>query len=285
LGALVGLWNGFWVAYQGVPAFIVTLASQITFRGITLAITGGKTIGEFPAGFKDIGQGYIPSLFFHDAAFHDLSVAICGLAILAFLLMSFRKRSKRVANGFAVLPWSLEIMKLVIICAAVGALGYVFGSYKGISYAMVILLVIVGIYTVLTKRTPFGRHVYAIGGNKEAARLSGVNIRKTMLTIFISMGTLCGVASVVFTARLNAATTAAGNLFELDTIAACIIGCTSTSGGIGTVFGAIIGALVMASLNNGMSLMNLDVMIQYIVKGMILLLAVWVDIANKKRAA
>jgi len=134
-------------------------------------------------------------------------------------------------------------------------------------------------------RTPFGRHVYAIGGNKEAARLSGVKIQRTMLTIFLSMGTLCGVASVVFTARLNAATTAAGNLFELDTIAACIIGGTSTSGGIGAVLGAIIGVLAMASLNNGMSLMNLDVMIQYIVKGLILLLAVWVDIANKKRAA
>ena len=285
LGALVGLWNGFWVAYQGVPAFIVTLASQITFRGLTLAITGGKTIGEFPASFKEIGQGYIPRLLLHDAQFHDLSVLICVMAILAFLFMEFRRRRKRVANGFLVLPWSLEIIKVVIICVSVGVLGYVFGSYRGISYAMVILAAIVAIYTVLTTRTPFGRHVYAIGGNREAARLSGVNIRRTMLTIFLSMGTLSGVAAVVFTARLNAATTAAGNLFELDTIAACIIGGTSTTGGIGTVFGAIIGALVMASLNNGMSLMNLDVMVQYIVKGIILLLAVWVDIANKRKSA
>ena len=358
LGALVGLWNGFWVAYQGVPAFIVTLASQITFRGITLAITGGKTIGEFPTGFKNIGQGYIPRWFYAEEffslqvlvigalailiylaiefymrgkriaggltarpwfveapkivgicaaicvivhlffghgpiqrwlceqeAFHALSVVICTAAILAFLFMEFRKRRKRVANGFHVLPKSLEIIKVVIICAAVGALGYVFGSYRGISYAMVILAVVVAIYTMLTTRSPFGRHVYAIGGNREAARLSGVNIKRTMLTIFLSMGTLSGVASVVFTARLNAATAAAGNLFELDTIAACIIGGTSTTGGIGTVFGALIGALVMASLNNGMSLMNLDVMIQYIVKGIILLLAVWVDIANKRRHA
>ena len=285
LGALVGLWNGFWVAYQGVPAFIVTLASQIAFRGFTLAITNGKTIGEFPADFKRIGQDYIPRWIFPDAPFHALTVAICAAAILAFLYMEFRKRKRRIANGFTVLPWSLEIMKIVIICAAVGALGYVFASYRGISYAMVILAVVVSVYTVLTTRTPFGRHVYAIGGNKEAARLSGINIRRTMLTIFLSMGTLCGVASVVFTARLNAATTAAGNLFELDAIAACIIGGTSTSGGIGTVFGALIGALVMSSLDNGMSLMDLPIMIQYIVKGMILLLAVWVDIANKKRSA
>ncbi|MCL1795921.1 MAG: sugar ABC transporter permease [Clostridia bacterium] len=284
-GAIVGLWHGFWVAFRGVPAFIVTLASQIAFRGLTLAITNGKTIGEFPANFKDIGQGYIPRLFFPDAPVHDLSLVIFVVAILAFLYMEFRRRRKRVANGFAVLPWSLEIIKVVIICAAVCMLGYVFASYRGVSYAMLILLVVVGIYTVLTTRTPFGRHVYAIGGNREAARLSGVNIRKTMLAIFVSMGTLCGVASIVFTARLNAATATAGTLFELDTIAACIIGGTSTTGGIGTVFGAIIGALVMASLDNGMSLMNLPLMTQYIVKGMILLLAVWVDIANKKRSA
>jgi len=285
LGGIVGLWNGFWVAYQGVPAFIVTLASQIAFHGVTLTITNGKTIGGFPDAFKNIGSAYIPRLFFQDAAFHDLSAAICVIVVLIFLLMEFRKRKRRIANGFTVLPWSLEIIKVVIICAAIGALGYVFASYKGIPYAMVILAVVVAIYTVLTTRTPFGRHVYAIGGNKEAARLSGVNIKKTMLIIFLSMGMLSGVGSVVFTARLGSATAAAGNLFELDAIAACIIGGTSTSGGIGTVFGALIGALVMESLNNGMSLMSLNVMVQYIVKGLVLLLAVWVDIMNKKRAA
>jgi D-xylose transport system permease protein len=285
LGALVGVWHGFWVAYRGVPAFIVTLASQIAFRGFTLAITNGKTIGEFPEAFKAIGQGYIPRLILLDAPLHDLSLALCAAAIAAYLIFEFRKRARRVRSGFAVLQWALEIPKAALICAVIGTLGYVFASYKGISYAMLILLVVVGVYTVITTRTPFGRHVYAIGGNREAARLSGVNIQKTMLMIFVSMGALSGVASVVFTARLNAATTAAGNLFELDTIAACIIGGTSTSGGIGTVFGAIIGAIVMASLDNGMSLMDLPIMIQYIIKGAILLIAVWVDIANKKRSA
>jgi D-xylose transport system permease protein len=293
LGALVGVWHGFWVAYRGVPAFIVTLASQIAFRGFTLAITNGKTIGEFPEAFKAIGQGYIPRLFFfpdplqplQPPPLHDLSLALCAVAIAAYIFFEFRKRLKRVRSGFAVLEWALEIPKMALICAVIGTLGYVFASYKGISYAMLILLVVVGIYTVITTRTPFGRHVYAIGGNKEAARLSGVNIQKTMLMIFVSMGALSGVASVVFTARINAATTAAGNLFELDTIAACIIGGTSTSGGIGTVFGAIIGAVVMASLDNGMSLMDLPIMIQYIIKGAILLIAVWVDIANKKQSA
>lgn len=282
-GVLVGAWHGFWIAYRGVPAFIVTLASQIAFRGFTLAVTNGATIGEFAPGFKAIGQGYIPRLFLPEAPFHDLTVILCAVAVAGFVVMELRGRKKRIANGFTVLPLSLEILKVVIICAAIVGVGFVLSSYRGVSYAILILLVVVAIYTVITKRTPFGRHVYAIGGNAEAARLSGVNLKRTMMTIFLSMGTLCGVASIVFTARLNAATTAAGNLFELDTIAACIIGGTSTTGGIGTVFGAIIGALVMASLDNGMSLMNLPIMIQYIIKGMILLLAVWVDIANKKK--
>ena len=180
---------------------------------------------------------------------------------------------------------SLEILKVVIICAAIIGVGVVLASYRGISYSMLIMLTVVAIFSVITTRTPFGRHVYAIGGNKDAARLSGVNVKKTMMRIFLAMGALSGVASVVFTARLNAATTSAGNLFELDAIAACIIGGTSTTGGVGTVFGAIIGAMVMASLDNGMSLMNLPIMIQYIIKGMILLLAVWVDIATKKKNA
>jgi D-xylose transport system permease protein len=159
----------------------------------------------------------------------------------------------------------------------------VLASYRGIPYAVVILLVIAGIFTIITTRTPFGRHVYAIGGNMEAARLSGVNVRSTVMRICMLMGIMSAVSAIVFTARLNAATTAAGNLFELDTIAACMIGGASSSGGIGTIFGAIIGALVMASLDNGMSLMNLPIMIQYMVKGMILLLAVWIDIANRKK--
>jgi D-xylose transport system permease protein len=197
--------------------------------------------------------------------------------------MNIRKRNKRISNNFKVLPISLEVLKMLVISAGIAGVGYVLSSYMGMPYAILILSCIVIIFTILTTRTPFGRHVYAIGGNIEAARLSGVNIRWTLLKIFMLMGTLCGVASIVFTARLNAATTSAGTLFELDTIAACIIGGTSPAGGIGTVFGAIIGALVMASLDNGMSLMDVPIMYQYMVKGAILLLAVWIDNANRKK--
>lgn len=282
-GLLVGAWHGLWIAQMGVPAFIVTLSSQIAFRGFTLAVTNGATIGEFKPGFKSIGQGYIPRLFIQEGPIHDTTVLLCIIAVTCFILMDVRKRKKRIENSFSVLPKSLQISKIVIISAAIIGVGFVFSSYRGIPYAILVLLTVVAIFTVLTTRTPFGRHVYAIGGNLEAAKLSGVNTKRTLMRIFMLMGTLCGVASVVFTARINAATTSAGSLFELDAIAACIIGGTSTTGGVGTVFGAIIGALVMASLDNGMSLMNLPIMIQYMVKGMILLLAVWVDIMNRKK--
>ena len=283
LGMCVGAWHGFWVAYRGIPAFIATLASMIAFRGITLFVTNGATIGEFSGGFRAIGQGFIPRLFFHDAPFHDLTVAIFGVCLLLFIWSSLRKRKKRIANGFRVLPVSLEAVKIALVSGAIIWMCVILAGFNGIPYAIFILACIVSIFTVLTTRTPFGRHVYAIGGNIEAARLSGINIKRTLLGIFMLTGTLCAVAAIVFTARLNAATTSAGNLFELDTIAACIIGGTSTTGGVGTVFGAIIGALVMASLDNGMSLMNLPIMTQYMVKGAILLLAVWIDVSNRKK--
>ena len=284
LGFLVGMWHGYWVAFCEVPGFIATLSSMIAFKGVTLLITNGQTIGEFPPMFKNIGQGYIPPLFMKgpDAPFHDLTIIIFIAVLILFLVSNFRRRGKRISNGFSVLPMSLELIKVIIIGVAIIAVCLIFASYKGIPVALLVLTCTVAIFTVVTTRTPFGRHVFSIGGNLEAAKLSGVNVRKTLMTIFMLQGTLCAVAAIVFAARLNAATTSAGTLFELDTIAACIIGGTSTTGGIGTVFGAIIGALVMASLDNGMSLMNLPIMTQYIVKGAILLLAVWIDIRNRK---
>jgi D-xylose transport system permease protein len=167
--------------------------------------------------------------------------------------------------------------------AAILGIGMMFASHWGIPYAIILLVAVAVIFTIITNRTPFGRHVFAIGGNIEAARLSGVNVTWVIMRICMLMGVMTSVGALVITARLNAATVAAGNGYELEVIASCIIGGTSTSGGIGTIFGAIIGALVMASLNNGMELMNLHVMYQYIAKGMVLLIAVWIDIANRKK--
>ena len=283
VGLMVGVWHGFWIAHRKVPAFIVTLASQMAFKGITLAITKGTTIGEFSEGFKNIGQGYIPSFSSSEESLHLSTIVLVVIAVFLFIFATVRTRKKRISNGFTVLRPSLEIAKIVIISAAILGVGFVFASYRGIPYAIVLLAVVAGIYIVITTRTPFGRHVYATGGNQEAARLSGVNISKTLMIICISMGILNAVAAIVFTARLNAATTAAGSGMELDVIAGCIIGGTSPWGGVGTIFGAIIGALVMASLDNGMSLMNLPIMYQYMVKGLILLVAVWIDYANRKK--
>jgi len=282
-GFAIGCWHGYWVAYRGVPAFIVTLSSMIAFKGVTLSINNGFTIGKFADGFQEIGQGFVPRLFLDDDHIHVTSVILIVIAITVFIFASIYTRKRRILNGFKVLKPSLEVLKIVIITATILILGMVLANYRGIPYALLLLILFAVLFTIITTRTPFGRHVYAVGGNREAARLSGVNIKKTLMTIFMLMGTMNAAAAIVVTSRINAATYDAGNLFELETIAACIIGGTSTSGGIGTIFGALIGAMVMASLDNGMSLMNLPIMYQYMVKGMVLLLAVWVDIANRKK--
>jgi D-xylose transport system permease protein len=283
-GFVVGCWHGYWIAFRRVPAFIVTLASMMAFKGFTLMISGGVTIGEFSEGFKQIGQGYIPQMSLgDDGSLHLTSILLVILAAIFFLVATLRTRRKRISNGFVVLRPSLETIKIVIIMAAILGIGMMFASHWGIPYAIALLAVVAAIFTVITTRTPFGRHVFAIGGNIEAARLSGVNVTSVIMRICMLMGVMSAVGALVVTSRLNAATVAAGNGYELEVIASCIIGGTSTSGGIGTIFGAIIGALVMASLNNGMELMNLHVMYQYIVKGMVLLIAVWIDIANRKK--
>ena len=282
-GFAVGCWHGYWIAFRNVVPWVVTLASFLGFRGVTLAITKGFTIAQFPAGFKIIGQEYFLHSVLEGNAFRIATSLIFAIVVIAFVVSQIFTRRKRIQNGFNVLPLPFEIAKIVIICAGIIFAGYVMSSYRGIPYAIIILLTVAVIFTIITTLTKFGRHVYAIGGNIEAARLSGVNVRKTVMGICMLMGLLSAVAAIVFTSRLNAATSSAGSLFELDAIAACIIGGTATSGGIGTIFGALIGALVMASLDNGMSLMNLPIMYQYIVKGMVLLIAVWIDISNRKK--
>lgn len=287
LGAIIGVWQGFWIAYRGVPAFIVTLAGMLTFRGALIALTGGQTISPLEPAFRAIGQGYLPRLFLNTdaiAGFHDFSFLIAIVAIIGYLAMELRNRSRRTSYGFANLPMPLFVSKLILVSTMLWLFFSIMVNYRGIPYSIMIVLALVLMFGFLTNNTTFGRHVYAIGGNREAALLSGINIKLKTLWIFVIMGILSALSGLVFTARLNSATASAGNLFELDTIAAVIIGGTSTYGGEGTVFGAIIGALVMASLNNGMSLMNISSEYQMIVKGLILLLAVWFDIASRKRS-
>jgi D-xylose transport system permease protein len=284
LGAVIGLWNGFWVAYRKLPAMIVTLAGMLFFRGAVYAVTGGFTMGPLNKSFASIGQGYLPKLFLQDAAFNDTSVIFAVLTVITFIIFDFNRRNSRKMYGFTVLPLKLEILKVAVTSVIILAVFSIMIFYMGIPYTVLILLAIVLVINFVAEKTVFGRHVYAIGGNRDAAKLSGINIERNNLLIFVIMGILTAIGGIVYASRINSATPAAGDSYEMNVIAAAIIGGTSTLGGEGTIYGAIVGALVMASLDNGMSLMNLGIDFQYMVKGLILLLAVWVDIATRKKA-
>jgi len=284
VGLAIGAWHGFWIAYQKVPAFIVTLASMMAVRGAILGITGGSTISPMKDGFKSIGQDYLPGLFFAGPKFNDTSLIFAIAFILLFVFFDMRKRQKRVRYGFDVLPLPLQLVKIAGISAVMAAFFSIMIFGEGIPYCVLLLLGIVVLFNFIANDTVFGRHLYAIGGNVDAARLSGINTAWRVMMLYMIFGVLTAVSGIVFTARLNAATTSAGTNLELDAIAAAVIGGTSLMGGEGTIFGAVVGALIMASLDNGMSIMNMDITYQYIIKGMILLLAVWIDIATRKKA-
>ena len=234
-------------------------------------------------------RGYVKNMFdagdnFTHPWFNDLSLLFTVAAIIIFVIFQINRRKSRIKYGFTVLPLKFEILKLAFLSLGIAVFFSIMVLYLGIPYAVLLVMFLALIFTFIANRTPFGRHLYAIGGNQEAARLSGINIKQRTMILFHIMGAMTAIAGMVFTSRLAAATASAGQNFELDAIASAIIGGTSTMGGIGTVFGAVIGALVMASLDNGMSLMNLDIAFQYIVKGLVLLMAVWADIATRKKA-
>lgn len=289
-GLAIGAWHGFWIAYRKVPAFIVTLASMLAFRGLIIGITGGQTQGLEMAPettaerFKLIGQGYIPTIkAAGEGQFHDTSLFGLAAVVAIFVFWSFRKRAARRRFGFPVLPAWAEGVKLAFVSAIIAVFGLIMVVYLGIPWSVVLLLGLAVLFNFIAGDTTFGRHLYAIGGNPDAARLSGINVARNTFALFMVMGVMTAVAGIVYTSRLNAATTSAGQNAELDAIAAAVIGGTSLMGGEGTIFGALVGALVMASLDNGMSLMNLDITFQYVIKGLILLLAVWVDMAQRKK--
>lgn len=290
VGLLIGAWHGFWVAYQKVPAFIVTLASQLIFRGLIIGITGGQTQGiemaPEAAGdqFKRIGQGYVPSLTdVPTGGFHDLTAYVILALIVVFWLVSFRQRNARIKYGFTVLPLYAEVLKLLLVSGLILAFSKVWILYLGIPWSVILVLLLTILFAFIAGNTRFGRHLYAIGGNPDAARLSGINVVRNTFWLFCVMGVMTAICGIAYTSRLNAATTGAGVNMELDAIASAVIGGTSLMGGEGTIFGAVIGALVMSSLDNGMSLMNLGVVWQYVVKGLVLLLAVWVDMLQRKK--
>jgi D-xylose transport system permease protein len=283
LGLVIGAFQGYWVAYVGVPAFIVTLAGQLIMRGGILGVSGGNTISPNSELFRQFGQGYLPQLAFKGAGFNDFSALIGIVAIILYNVSALRSRRGRIKHGFAVASPRKQVLIQLIMSVVIALVFSIMVFYRGIPYAILIVMAMVLIFSFVSQNMTFGRYVYAIGGNKDAAQLSGINVKKTNFLIFVLQGLAVATAGIVYTSRLNAATGGAGSGMELDVIAACIIGGTSTMGGEGTVFGAIIGALVMASLDNGMSLMNLGVVYQYVVKGIVLLIAVAVDVYTRRK--
>ncbi|WP_149203767.1 multiple monosaccharide ABC transporter permease [Actinotalea subterranea] len=284
LGALVGAWQGFWVAYVGIPAFIVTLAGMLIFRGLAIVLVG-VTIAGLPAPFVQISNGYVPNGLGY-LANRDIVTLLLGAATIAALAVTqIRARRDLVKHELKVDPFGAFIGKLVLFSALIGFLTWILaGSAGGTPIVLVIVGVLVIVYTFVMGKTVFGRHVYAIGGNLHAAILSGVNTRKVNFWIFVNMGVLAGIAGVVTTSRAGAAIAAAGQNYELDAIAACFIGGTAVTGGIGKVSGAMVGALIMGVLNMGLSIMSVDAAWQQAIKGLVLLLAVAFDLLNKRRA-
>lgn len=271
MGILIGLFNGYWVAYLRVPSFIVSLAGFLAFRGILLGITKGTTVPLASDGLVAIGQGYLPIMFGN-------VTGVVLFVLLAFL--AFKTRVGRIQHSLSVAPMWQEIGKLAISGVMIAGFVYALNLYEGIPVPVLATLIILGVFTFIANKTVFGRRIYSIGSNIEATRLSGVNVRVIKMMVFGLMGLMCALAGLTTTARLAAASPSAGTLGELDAIASCYIGGASSRGGVGTVYGALIGALIMASLDNGMSMLGVDTFWQMIVKGSILLLAVWVDVVS-----
>lgn len=282
IGALIGAWQGFWVAYVGIPAFIVTLAGLLMFRGLTQVVLGGQSLAPFPTAFQKISTGYLPDLAGGDHL-HFLSM-IMGIVIAAVLILGqWRARERRKKNLFEVESMNTFLFKAIFTGIIVVGVTYIFAAYQGYPVILIILGVIVAVYGFLTNKTVAGRQIYATGGNKKAAELSGIKTKKITFWVFVNMGAMAALAGLILAARLNAATPQAGTSMELDAMAAVYFGGASTSGGIGTIMGAIVGGLVMGVLNNGMSIMGVGVDWQQAIKGLILLLAVVLDIYNKKK--
>lgn len=283
LGAVIGLINGIFVAKVGIPAFVVTLAGMLVFRGMLLQVTEGTGTIIIPnAGFNAIGNGFIPDIA-NIQGTHVLTLVLGLLAILYFCYAEFKSRSNRMHYGFEVLSVPLFMVKLAFISAIIGYMSWVLSGYNGLSWTVVIMLVVTGIYHFMTTKTVLGRHIYAVGGNAEAAQLSGINVKKITYFVFSSMSMLAALSGILFASRLQSATTTAGTLFELDAIAAAYVGGVSANGGVGKVTGSIIGAFVMASLINGMNLMGVGISYQYVIRGLVLVAAVVFDVMTRKQ--
>lgn len=286
LGILAGLITATPVARLGIPAFVASLAGWLIYRGLLGVVTAGSgTIIISDDFYNAIGNGYIPDIpglgFLPEV--HKLTLFLGIIAVVLYIRGAITNRRKKQAYKFEVLPTNVFIFQLVFISILILWVTWVLAGYNGMSWTVVIVLIVVGIYQFITTQSVLGRHIYAVGGNPDAAQLSGISVTRVTFIVFASMGMLSALSGILFSSRLQSATTTAGTLFELDAIAAAYVGGVSAAGGVGSVVGSLIGALVMVSLTNGMNLMGVDANLQYIVRGFVLAAAVIFDVTTRKR--
>jgi putative multiple sugar transport system permease protein len=287
LGIVAGMFSAFLVAQMKIPSFVASLAGWLGYRGALQLVTAGTGTIIIPdKAFNAIGNGFIPDIpgLTFLPGIHKLTLILGVIAIVLFIFNALSDRRKKQAYNFEVLPQDIFIVELVFISLMVGAITWVMAGYKGLSWTAVVVLIVVIVYHFITTQTVLGRHIYAVGGNPEAAELSGISVKRLTYLVFGSMGMLTALSGMLFASRLQSATTTAGTLFELDAIAAAYVGGVSAAGGVGKVVGSIIGALVMASLTNGMNLLGIDISMQYIVRAAVLAMAVIFDVVTRNRA-
>ena len=286
LGILAGLLTSSMVAGLGIPAFVATLAGWLGYRGaLQLATRATGTIIIPNAAFNAIGNGFIPDI--PDIGIlpgiHKVTLILGLLAIIVFVASEITSRIKMRKSNIHVLSNQIFVLKLVAVSALIGGIAWILAGYRGLSWTAVVVLIVVMVYYFITSKTVLGRHIYAVGGNPEAAELSGISVKRITHVVFASMGMLSALSGILFASRLQSATTTAGTLFELDSIAAAFVGGVSAAGGVGKVLGSLIGALVMTSLTSGMNLMGIDISYQYIVRALVLAAAVIFDVATRRR--
>ncbi|MFL5017184.1 MAG: multiple monosaccharide ABC transporter permease [Rhizobium sp.] len=286
MGALVGGVQGYFVAYHKIPSFIVTLAGMLVFRGLTLFVMTasgtGTSIGPFPPAFQLISIGFLPNAF-DMGGINSTSIILTVVGAVTLFYLAWRKRLSNEKHGNDVEPLGFFLVQNALVTFAILVLGYQLSIYRGFPNVLMVMLVLVAAYAFITRRTTIGRRIYAMGGNEKATKLSGINTERLTFLTFANMGLLAGLAGLIVALRLNSATAKGGFGLELDVIAACFIGGASAQGGVGKVTGAVIGALIMGIMNNGMSIHGLGTDSQQMVKGAVLLAAVFFDVYNKNK--
>ena len=282
-GAAIGAAQGYFVAFWKIPSFIVTLAGMLIFKGLSLALLQGQSVGPFPESFQLLSSGFLPD-WLGGEQLRLTSLLLGVLVCVALIWAKLRERANQTAHAMETEPYVFFVLKNLVFVALILLFSFLLASYKGLPNVLLVMALLMLVYDFVTTRTTLGRRIYALGGNEKAARLSGIRTERLSFYTFVNMGVLAALAGLVFAARLNTATPKAGTGFELDVIAACFIGGASASGGVGKVLGAVIGAFVMGVMNNGMSILGIGIDYQQVIKGLVLLAAVFVDVYNKSKS-